>query len=747
MNKSRDIEPSFGMSLGDIYFVVFRHKWKILALTAIGLIAGGIYYFTKQPPYQSEAKLFIRYVSDSRNFNPEDKNSRVTSVIDPAQSVMKSEMEILTTFDLFKEVATNVGPDKILAKYGGGNDAIRAAFTIQGNLKVDATADSGVIHIIYHHSDPDMVQPVLREIVRDYQESHMRIHSATGLSDDRLSEQITQLRLQIAQTDDELRMARTNAGIVDVDDAKKAYSQEIARIRRELLQAEMELDGHEPDFTGKLALASSAAPTNVPSEIVARYKSSASRLSYLQKKEDDYLLQQGYTEENKRVKEGRVAMVEPARTKADLEAKYPALADLVFPLTDFSSPATATVPGELTSAQISSLPRRVKTLQQELAHTLADANLLGETEVKIADLVRKKQVQEKNYRFYADTLDEAHINEGFGPGRDSNIKEIQQPSPPFKDFGKFYKSIAGLIFGGLFAGLAWAFLIEFYFDRSVKRAGEIESKLRIPFFLSIPDLSHNNRAYLAAPKQRQLEYKLKQPAGGPVETGLAPASASDLEINSWHINHALDAHYDALRDRLVLYFESINLTRKPKLVAVTSAGKGAGVSTIAAGLAASLSETGDGRVLLVDMNQENGSAQQFFNGKPNCLLDDALISEKRDAARVQDNLYFVSEGSNSDKLTRVLPRRFAALVPQLKASDYDYIIFDMPPVSQTSVTTRLAGFMDTVMLVIESEKTEREVVLQANALLAKSKANVSAVLNKTRNYVPQRLQHDINAKI
>src|SRR5674476_18845 len=113
MNKSRDIEPSFGMSLGDIYFVVFRHKWKILALTAIGLIAGGIYYFMKQPPYQSEAKLFIRYVSDSRNFNPEDKNSRVTSVIDPAQSVMKSEMEILTTFDLFKEVATNVGPDKI----------------------------------------------------------------------------------------------------------------------------------------------------------------------------------------------------------------------------------------------------------------------------------------------------------------------------------------------------------------------------------------------------------------------------------------------------------------------------------------------------------------------------------------------------------------------------------------------------------------------------------------------------------
>ena len=78
----------------------------------------------------------------------------------------------------------------------------------------------------------------------------------------------------------------------------------------------------------------------------------------------------------------------------------------------------------------------------------------------------------------------------------------------------------------------------------------------------------------------------------------------------------MHSHYDALRDRLVTYFESINLTRKPKLVAVTSTDKGAGVSTIAAGLAASLSETGDGRVLLVDMNRGTGAAQQFIHGKP-----------------------------------------------------------------------------------------------------------------------------------
>jgi Mrp family chromosome partitioning ATPase len=287
--------------------------------------------------------------------------------------------------------------------------------------------------------------------------------------------------------------------------------------------------------------------------------------------------------------------------------------------------------------------------------------------------------------------------------------------------------------------VAWAFLIEFYLDGSVKRPREIESRLKLPLFLSIPDLSQNGQKHLAqAAERRQLQFNGNGNGGGD-----PPAAGGDkLAVVSWDASSFLNPFYDALRDRLIVYFESINLTRKPKLVAVTSTDRGSGVSTIASGLAASLSETGDGRVLLVSMNQEGGAAQQFFRGKSACKLDDALESEKRDSALVQENLYVVNEGSNSEKLQRVLPRRFAALVPKLKASDYDYIIFDMPPVSQTSITSRLAGFMDMMLLVIESEKTDREMVQQATALLAQSKANVGAVLNKTRKYVPSRLHQE-----
>ena len=290
-------------------------------------------------------------------------------------------------------------------------------------------------------------------------------------------------------------------------------------------------------------------------------------------------------------------------------------------------------------------------------------------------------------------------------------------------------------------------MTELFLDRSFRRPAEIEAKLKVPLFLSIPDVRRNGHSIRAGiTDRRPLELSpataaavADASAGG--EAPLA-AESSVPAVVSLERNPALHPFCEALRDRLIVYFEVHNLTHKPKLVAVTSASRGAGVSTLAAGLAASLSETGDGNVLLVDMNVEQGSAQQFYHGNVGCGLDAALNSETKGNALVQENLYVVNGNANSEELPRILPKRFSALVPKLKASEYDYIIFDLPPVSQTSLTSRLARFMDMVILVVESEKSDREVVQQANTWLAESGATVGAVLNKTRQYVPARLHQD-----
>ena len=211
---------------------------------------------------------------------------------------------------------------------------------------------------------------------------------------------------------------------------------------------------------------------------------------------------------------------------------------------------------------------------------------------------------------------------------------------------------------------------------------------------------------------------------------------------SWDVGNTMRPFHEALRDRLITYFEVKDLTHKPKLVAVTSCAEGSGVTTVASGLAASLSETGDGNVLLVDMNQQ-GAAHQFFRGDLACGLDDALEVDKRDGALVQDNLYVVREPRGGEGLTYAMPKRFQHLIPKLRASDYDYIIFDLPPVSQISVTPRLARFMDISLIVIEAEQTDRDLVKRAGALLTQTGATVGVILNKSRTYVPRRFQQEL----
>ena len=144
------------------------------------------------------------------------------------------------------------------------------------------------------------------------------------------------------------------------------------------------------------------------------------------------------------------------------------------------------------------------------------------------------------------------------------------------------------------------------------------------------------------------------------------------------------------------------------------------------------------------MNLDRGAAHKFYQGKPGCALSDALENATREPAQVQENFYLVSaHETRTDKLPRALPKRFAHLIPRMKASDYDYIIFDMPPISQTSVTPRLAGLMDMVLMVVEAETTNQETVRRAHGLLKESRATVATVLNKHRAYLPERLSQEI----
>ena len=210
----------------------------------------------------------------------------------------------------------------------------------------------------------------------------------------------------------------------------------------------------------------------------------------------------------------------------------------------------------------------------------------------------------------------------------------------------------------------------------------------------------------------------------------------------WDAGHFIRRYSEAIRDRIGLYFELHNLTHKPKLVGVTSFSSGAGTSTLAAGLAAALSETDDGKVLLVDVNLGPGDVHPFFKGKPAYSLAAALETPKSmDSAA--ENLYLAQVGNSQAGPAQLGLKKFFDMMPNLKASDFDYIIFDMPPLTSTSQTWGMAAFMDKLLLVVEAEKNNRDLVKRGYSRLMAERQNVSVVLNKTRSYIPKSLDNEI----
>ena len=746
MNDRQTMNQRSGLTLDDVYYVLFKHKWKIICCSAAGLL-GAIAFVTLRPPlYESEAKLFIRYVLDSKSPSPTPDDSRVISSYD-GMNVINSEIEILNSLDLAEQVVDTIGPDRILAKAGGGKDRIKAANVVRKGLVVEVPNKSNVMRILFQHPDPDIVQPVLTGLIDSYLKKHGEIHQAFGVVDDFLSQETDQLRTQLAQTEEELRQARNKAGVISLEDSKKDYTDQIAKIRQEIFDAEAELAEHQAILKAITpAVPGSAEATNTEpvaaSLPVDEYKSVSTRVDELWKRQQELAAQ--FTDENTLVKGIREQIAEAEKSKRTLEEKYPALARLGVSVSNPRAQRDGnSVDVGTETTQVLAIQTKIKVLTGQLDQIRKEAGNMDQMDATISELQRKKKLNEANYQYFSSSLEQARIDEAVNHGKLSNISKIQAPSPPFRARGS-PKQIAMILAGGVVLGLGWTLLVELCLDRSVKRPIDVQTKLRLPLFLTIPDVNRNGHRRLA--KVDKDKFRALKPADSgappaPAISGPSPDKRSD-GIETWSPNLPLLPFYEALRDRLVMYFEVRGIAHKPKLIAVTSANHGAGVTTTAAGLAATLSETGDGNVLLVDMNQEQGAAQQFCQGRPVAKLEEALY--QKDSALVQDKLYVVTETevANGSKLPRILPKRFTNLVPKLKASDYDYIIFDMPAITQTSVTPRLAGFMDMVLLVIECEKTDRQLVQQSCALLAESKVNVAAVLNKTRTYVPPRLRQE-----
>jgi polysaccharide biosynthesis transport protein len=665
--------PQSSLNFHDVAFIFFRHKWKIFACAAVGVLAAAGIYFLLPPEYESQAKLLVRYVVDRSAIDNLDSQAKTLG--SPSESAINSEVEILTSSDLTMQVAATVGADRLVRGSGTKVTNAAAALAILKNLDVRVVSGTNIIAVSYRNKDPRLAIEVLQELVKRYFDKHLEVHRSLGAFDF-VTREADQLRLRLNQTEEELKQLKAKAGITSLTEDTAALATELAKAQEELDAAEAELAAQkarvneiEKLVAGVDAQQSEHGVAPPSSDVVGEYQSLVARVAHLRETETELLSR--YTAQNRIVVVKRAQIADLEKQRRDLEKKHPGLLETASAVGASQSSRPDIVSER---AHLTELEARAETLRSRLGSLREKANMLSEMGPKIAQLERQKEVEETNYKYYGASLEKARIDETLDPSRMPNISVVQAPSPPDKAKRDLRKAVLGLAVGGLATGIAFALLIELFVDRTIKRPLELERRLRIPLLLSIPNFGSNGHRLRLHDGGDDSEAAIGQSNGSATDTG-----------------KLLRPFCEAIRDRLGLYFEMNRMTHKPKLVAVTGLSKNAGASTLAAGLAATLSDTSDGKVLLVD--------------KP------------------------------------VSSKRFYDMMSEFKSSNLDYVIFDMPSLGGTSSTLPMSGFMDKVLLVVEAEKSNPSAVKRAYTQLAE-KTKVSVVFNKSRSYGPKWLAED-----
>src|ERR1700733_4903807 len=97
MKDKQHTQPAGGIALGDIYFALFRHKWKIIICSLLGLVGAIVFYFLHPPSlYESEAKVYVKYVVENGNLTPDADTSKPENST-PLGVIMSSEVQFLTS--------------------------------------------------------------------------------------------------------------------------------------------------------------------------------------------------------------------------------------------------------------------------------------------------------------------------------------------------------------------------------------------------------------------------------------------------------------------------------------------------------------------------------------------------------------------------------------------------------------------------------------------------------------------------
>ncbi|MEH7308187.1 CpsD/CapB family tyrosine-protein kinase [Neobacillus drentensis] len=181
--------------------------------------------------------------------------------------------------------------------------------------------------------------------------------------------------------------------------------------------------------------------------------------------------------------------------------------------------------------------------------------------------------------------------------------------------------------------------------------------------------------------------------------------------------------------RTNIQFSSVD--KEMKAIMVTSSGPGEGKSTTAANLAVTFAQLGK-KVLLVDADLRKPTVHHTFGinnlfGFTTVLTKQKTLEKTVLETSVQD-LYILTSGPIPPNPAELLSSKSMEQFIEDAKSQFEYVIFDTPPLLAVADPQILANQCDGSIMVVYSEKTEIDLAKKAKELLEHAQSKLLGVV-------------------
>lgn len=525
MNNQSPRTSESQVSVRDLASILFRHKLLICATFLAVALGTAVFTFLLPNEYESRMKILVKNTRSDVPITPERTNG-ATGVFfenDVSENQINSEIELLTSEDLLKQVVTETGlygGSPSLSSKFGLKEAPRSQATqieeasnrLAKDLVITPVKKANLIEVKYTSQSPEKAAAVLRKVQDLYLEKHLRLHRPPGTYEF-FKTQADQAEGQLQEAEKRLSSFQQSMNVVSLTQQKDQTVQKLTEAKSKLLDTETSLR----EVTDRIAKVQQQLETIAP-RVVTQSRAlpnqySAERLNTLivelQNRRTQLLTK--FRADDRLVKEvdQQLRNTRAALDKASKETATEQSTDL--------NPLRQALETELARGRVDQAGasgRHEMLVGQVKQYEVQLSRLEGIT-AEYGALNRQVRESADNYQLYKKKEEEARITDELDQNKITNVSVAEapvQPQLPVKP-NRPLNLILGVFLGGLLS-IGSVVIAEFMRD-TVLTPRELEVLTGQPVLASLPKAGRTRRTVVVETPQviqmRTAKPKLSQP--------------------------------------------------------------------------------------------------------------------------------------------------------------------------------------------------------------------------------------------